>query len=241
MKDIQGIQRGACNKCECEEYRWWCPPADSSAGEGARLRCEYCNHTPVEHVRIIPLGACKKCGEDCEKYESETPNKYTDCQYCGCGAQHHQGAEKLIKKSASEFNDPTGTGMAVRMDTSGKPAQTSQFGTCKCHGCNFPRRIENGHVHDFCSRTCARKHEQMTPSNFPGGCQMSPQDVQIMPAEALAGMNFMSGVATTSTTTVPLPSRMCTICNKNAANPGYDWCQRCYAMAQSQKHHKTNN
>lgn len=70
---------------------------------------------------------------------------------------------------------------------------------------------------------------------------MSPQDVQIMPAEALAGMNFMSGVATTSTTTVPLPSRMCTICNKNAANPGYDWCQRCYAMAQSQKHHKTNN
>lgn len=88
MKDIQGIQRGACNKCECEEYR--CPPQ-----EGARLRCEYCDHTPVDHVRMITLGACKLCGDDCcEKYESETPNKYTDCQYCGCGAQHHEGAEK---------------------------------------------------------------------------------------------------------------------------------------------------
>lgn len=89
MKDIQGIQRGRCNKCECEEYR--CPPPDSSAG---RLRCEYCDHTPVDHVKVVPLGACKKCGEDnCDKYEPENPNSYSDCQYCGCAAKYHTGAD----------------------------------------------------------------------------------------------------------------------------------------------------
>lgn len=92
MKDIQGIQRGKCNKCECEEYR--SPPPDKSTGKCVKLRCEYCDHTPVEHVKMV-MGGCKKCGEDnCEKYESEDPNSYTDCQYCGCEAKHHVGAEK---------------------------------------------------------------------------------------------------------------------------------------------------
>ncbi len=93
MKDIQGILRGKCNKCECEEYR--CPPPDEKAGEAVRLRCEYCDHTPVDHVKIITLGACKQCVDHgCDKYESESTTSYTDCQYCGCGAQHHAGAEK---------------------------------------------------------------------------------------------------------------------------------------------------
>ena len=94
MKDIQGILRGKCNHCECEEYR--APPADSTAG---RLRCEYCNHTPGEHVRIIPLGACSNCEPDnCTKYEPEDPNSYSDCQYCGCAAVHHAGADKCELK-----------------------------------------------------------------------------------------------------------------------------------------------
>lgn len=94
MKDIQGVQRGKCNKCECEEYM--CPPpGDKSSGGAVRLRCEYCDHTPVDHVKIIPLGLCGKCGQDgCDKYESESPNYYSDCQYCGCAAQYHAGAEK---------------------------------------------------------------------------------------------------------------------------------------------------
>ena len=86
MKDIQGIQRGKCNSCECEEYR--------APVESGRLRCEYCNHTPGEHVKIIELGACRSCGQDdCDKYVSEDPNSYTDCQYCGCSANSHAGAE----------------------------------------------------------------------------------------------------------------------------------------------------
>lgn len=94
MKDIQGIQRGKCNKCECVEYRPPPPPPGAEAhGKPVRLRCEYCDHTPVEHVKIIQLGECKQCGKDnCEKYESEDPNSYTDCQYCGCEAKHHAGA-----------------------------------------------------------------------------------------------------------------------------------------------------
>jgi len=93
MKDIQGIQRGKCNSCECEEYR-----APSAPGV---LRCEYCNHTPGEHVRMVELGACTKCGKDnCDKYVSEDPNSYTDCQYCGCGASHHEGAAACKLNSA---------------------------------------------------------------------------------------------------------------------------------------------
>ena len=89
MKDIQGIQRGKCNSCECEEYRTTAKP------ERGSLRCEYCNHTPGEHVRIIELGACRVCGkEECDKYQSDDPNSYTDCGYCGCGADLHAGAEK---------------------------------------------------------------------------------------------------------------------------------------------------
>ncbi len=84
MKDIQGINRGKCNECECEEYR--APP------EPGRLRCEYCNHTPADHVRIVALGACK-CGK-CDTYISDKPNEYTECQYCDCDASEHAGAEK---------------------------------------------------------------------------------------------------------------------------------------------------
>ena len=86
MKDIQGVQRGKCTGCECEEYR---PPP--TAGH---LRCEYCNHTPAEHLKMVELGACKQCGKDnCDKYVSEDPNSYTECQYCGCAASQHVGAD----------------------------------------------------------------------------------------------------------------------------------------------------
>ena len=95
MKDIQGIQRGECNKCECDCDEYRSPPPDKDTGKHVKLRCEYCDHTPVDHVKIIQLGGCNKCGEDnCDKYESEDPNSYTECQYCGCGAEHHAGAEK---------------------------------------------------------------------------------------------------------------------------------------------------
>ncbi len=89
MKDVQGIQRGRCNAacCECEEYR--------TSSQSSLVRCEYCNHTPVDHVRIIVLGACSSCGkDDCNEYQSEDPNSYTDCEYCGCPAQMHSGADK---------------------------------------------------------------------------------------------------------------------------------------------------
>lgn len=87
MKDVHGIQRGKCHShsCECEEYI-----APSTSG---KLRCEYCNHTPVDHDKIVKLGKCNKCG-DCEAYESEDKNSCSDCQYCGCSSTDHEGAEK---------------------------------------------------------------------------------------------------------------------------------------------------
>ena len=95
MKDIQGIQRGKCNwsGCECEEYRT--SPSGESSGASGRYRCEYCDHPPVQHVKIIELGACKSCGKDnCEKYEFDDPNSYSNCAYCDCPANQHEGAEK---------------------------------------------------------------------------------------------------------------------------------------------------
>lgn len=88
MKDRQGIMRGKCNGCEeCEEY--------IAPKEGAR--CDYCNHTPIDHVRIIKLGACKRCGpSECSEYVSGEKSSYTDCQYCGCKAMDHTGAEKRM-------------------------------------------------------------------------------------------------------------------------------------------------
>ena len=91
MKDIQGIMRGKCTSCECEEYRTLAEPQMA-----ASLRCEYCNHTPGEHIKIIELGACTECGEEeCSKYVSEDSKGYTDCAYCGCGANKHAGAARI--------------------------------------------------------------------------------------------------------------------------------------------------
>lgn len=87
-KDVQGVLRGKCNEdyCDCEEYY---PPSD-----GKGLKCEYCDHVPARHVRIIPLGPCRKCGKDeCDKYTPEKETSYSECQYCGCEASLHEGAE----------------------------------------------------------------------------------------------------------------------------------------------------
>ena len=86
MKDKQGISRGKCTTpgCECSEYT---APQDTKG-----VRCDYCDHVPVKHLKIIKLGACS-CGE-CDNYESEDPWSYTKCGYCDCPAQRHKGAEQ---------------------------------------------------------------------------------------------------------------------------------------------------
>ena len=92
MKDKQGINRGKCNSCECEEY---IAPGQNSPEKPRKIRCDYCNHTPVEHVKIIALGKCSICAPgNCDKYESEDPNSYTNCSYCDCPPNAHAGAEK---------------------------------------------------------------------------------------------------------------------------------------------------
>ena len=56
-----------------------------------------------------------------------------------------------------------GGGFKPRMDAFGQPMQSTQFGTCKFPNCQFPKRIEGNKVHDFCSRTCAKKFSQLPP------------------------------------------------------------------------------
>lgn len=145
------------------------------ASDKGGVRCEHCNHTPVDHVRIVKLGACKSPGGcDCDEYLSEETNSYTDCQYCGCAAFVHEGAEILRKPKKDVASAAAGTvsgggagfpssSMAFqpRTSTEGVPVQDMTFGTCKRSGCTFPRRVEGDRVHDYCSRTCARKDSSM--------------------------------------------------------------------------------
>lgn len=87
MKDKQGITRGKCIvvDCECTEY----VKSQDSGG----VRCDYCDHVPVKHVKMIKLGACTNCKE-CPSYESEDSGSYSDCAYCDCPAQFHKDADK---------------------------------------------------------------------------------------------------------------------------------------------------
>ena len=55
-----------------------------------------------------------------------------------------------------------GGGFQPRMDPSGHPTQSVQFGKCKIPDCPYPRRVEGGKVHDFCSKTCANKYSQVS-------------------------------------------------------------------------------
>jgi len=130
---------------------------------------------------MVDLGACNKCGKDnCDKYVSEDPNSYTDCQYCGCGANHHEGADALrrpqqqpsvgggggvvpITSVFPQSQNPASIQPRVSLLT-GKPQQTSAFGGCSMPGCPYPKRIDGDRVHDYCSRTCAQKHRNMQAS-----------------------------------------------------------------------------
>ena len=49
----------------------------------------------------------------------------------------------------------------------GHPVQTADRGLCSYPGCKYPRRIEGTRVHDYCSRTCARKASQMPTGGLP--------------------------------------------------------------------------
>ena len=92
MKDKHGVMRGHCGvaNCECQQYRP--PPPEFSGGKHL---CEYCDHLPGKHQRVVALGPCLGCGVDnCESYEPENDWSYSECQYCGCEASCHKGAEQ---------------------------------------------------------------------------------------------------------------------------------------------------
>ena len=59
-----------------------------------------------------------------------------------------------------------GSGFQPRQDAYGQPVQIAKYGTCKCPGCKYPKRIEGDKIHDFCSRTCAKKYNEMQSSFY---------------------------------------------------------------------------
>lgn len=85
-RDRFGTKRGKCGLCEkCYEYT---PPAD-----GTTLACDYCDHKPIYHILVVPLGVCE-CGL-CHGYISRFECQYTSCGYCNCSADMHLGYARV--------------------------------------------------------------------------------------------------------------------------------------------------
>ncbi len=56
------------------------------------------------------------------------------------------------------------SGFQPRYDAHEQPVQKIIFGECKCPGCKYPKRKEGDKIHDFCSRTCAKKFNELQSS-----------------------------------------------------------------------------
>ena len=56
------------------------------------------------------------------------------------------------------------SGFQPRHDAHDQPAKKITYGTCKCPGCTFPKQREGDKIHDFCSRTCAKKFNDLQSS-----------------------------------------------------------------------------
>lgn len=233
MKDKQEINRGNCTvpDCECTEYM---KPQDTG------VRCDYCDHAPVKHVKIVELGACTKCKE-CPSYESETVGSYSDCEYCECPAKCHEGGDKLFPKRPSQPSPAAAAGLQlVTSQTMSMPAtlsvggtsggiQTKQFAfsqvqaalKCRLPECNKPCCVEpNGRAHDFCTKAHARAYLAQQQ-------QKPPRQVLQQPPSSM-----MPSTASVKPAQVP-PSvaKICTKCGKKPANPGKGWCQECYIQS----------
>ena len=69
----------------------------------------------------------------------------------------------LVYYYYSNFWDSPG-GIQPRMSESGVSLQSSAHGTCSYPGCPYPRRIEGTKVHQYCSKSCAIKLDQLQTS-----------------------------------------------------------------------------
>lgn len=177
MKDRQGIIRGKCTapECECREYM---TPVNSNGA-----RCDYCDHVPVKHVKMITLGACLKCKE-CDKYETEEPGSYSNCGYCECPAQYHQGAEKCnndtyvyVRIIVFYLNTVFSPRPAVTQTNMGPPPTMPGAPSggppptgpsqCKIPGCTKACFVEKGRVHEFCGRSHAELYKKQQKQQAP--------------------------------------------------------------------------
>lgn len=79
MKDAQGFWRGRCSKTGC-------PCSYFMSEDAACSDCDYCEHSPSEHV---VLGACTSCSQnECAAYEEDEGDEGS-CSYCGCTPADH--------------------------------------------------------------------------------------------------------------------------------------------------------
>ena len=98
MKDVCGVERGKCTACKCKAFTCMTPGG---------VRCEYCDHTPGQHVKIVELGEClsPRCsGGNCMKYMSESRAENSTCLYCGCEASDHKASHGQTRKCYRAFN-----------------------------------------------------------------------------------------------------------------------------------------
>eukprot|EP00731_Ephydatia_muelleri_P002148 Em0001g2148a len=237
--DVQGTVRGKCNKCsECKVFMV------TSKGQ---IRCEYCDHTPTDHVRIIKLGACTSCN-DCKEYMPESPTEYSDCQYCGCSSACHKGADELRKPKRPTTASTTATPNAMPSGNA-KPAHL-----CIVPDCPYPKRTEGNKTHDFCSRTCAQKYQALqsqvgpmmmatggggAPAQYPGAPAQYPGPPTQYPGAPAQFSGSSAQLPTVSPAAKPSgyakPAHLCIVpdCQfpkRTEGNKTHDFCSRTCAQ-----------
>ena len=85
--DKRGVLRGPCTACqECEEFT------------SNSILCEYCGHTPVQHVNLEPAAKRQKLIEDKESSPG-SGDEITETVITIDEAEDAQGSEELAQPS----------------------------------------------------------------------------------------------------------------------------------------------
>ena len=77
-KDKQGHWRGKCTvqSCDCGSFL---------VEDATKVRCDYCDHVPVKHVKVLRSCTSEQCG--CQSYDED--DEEGTCSYCGDSIKDH--------------------------------------------------------------------------------------------------------------------------------------------------------
>ena len=112
--DKRGILRGQCSLCDCKEF------------ESSGVRCDYCRHTPVDHLPLEPVTKRSRAGNSLPKQDEvgEIQLHPAD-QPSSLKSTDNENAFKEIKIIDLECETPTGV---QTISNDGAPEKVVEMG-----------------------------------------------------------------------------------------------------------------